>query len=165
MRRLLGLLGMAVVVGAACGGTSGATPTAETTASAEATPTPEATPSAAASPSGAVATQPSLSQSDLVYATRIRDGATLTLDLFVPAEPLGAPIVLDAHPWTVGALLRAGAIVATFDQDDHIPETFAPEELDFPADEAHAGAVLYSRHGAPIRAIAERFACAIKLIR
>ena len=99
-------------------------------------------------------------ENDLVFQTRISDGATLTIDLYFPAEPENAPIAIGGTT----ALVEEGFIVVDFDSDDHIGENPAIE-LDFPADDEHSAAIDYSSRGAPIRESAEGFACAIRLVR
>lgn len=86
-------------------------------------------------------------ESDLVYLTRIRDGATVTLDIHLPAEPRGAPLVIGADE----GLVDEGVIVVTFDDDDHLGGSDSIEEL------------LNDR--AAVRTITEQYACAIRLAR
>lgn len=105
-------------------------------------------------------------ESNLVYLTRISDGVSMTLDIHFPADPEHAPIVIEPAPTAVSALVEAGMITVTFDSDDDtdLPEDSLPE-LDFPVDDAHLAAYEYRGHGFPIRMSAERYECAIQLVR
>jgi hypothetical protein len=140
MRRsafVLTAVGM-LVAGVACGGTEdAASPTA-------------ATPMTTAAPMTAVD-----EQQEVVLESGIPFGTfgdvTLTLDLYLPADPSDAPIVID--PWYPDELAQAGAIVAVIDQS--VPDT---DEEDY--------AVRYlSDHGAHIRAKVEAYGCAVRFVR
>lgn len=87
--------------------------------------------------------------SDLVFATV--DGLTLTLDMHVPDEPAGAPIVFNG--WAIDELVEQGVIVATI--DDFEPPAWL---------EGGPGS-LGVDHGASFRAHAEINACAIHFAR
>ena len=140
MRRhvfMLTAVGM-LLAGAACGGSDDAT-----------SPT-TATPVTTVAPTTDVREQPEVVvERGIPFGTF--DDITLTLDLYLPADPGDAPIAID--PQYPNDLAQAGAIVATIDQ--FVPDT---EEDDY--------AVRYlSNHGAHIRAKAEAEACAIRFVR
>ncbi len=135
-RRLLSLVAAGLVASlAACGGSA---TTAAPPATAAPTVTPEARPQAAV-------------EKEIAFATY--KGATLTLDMYIPADPSGAPIVIE--PWedfaeriaqegAIGVLVHAGV------------------------EEAESGELAEPRlgdHGAFIRAQAEQTACAIRFAR
>jgi hypothetical protein len=91
-------------------------------------------------------------ESDLVFATRIRDGATLTLDIHLPAEPENAPIVINPIGRAVGSLIEQGVTVVTWDENDHLGEgPGGPEEI--VADSAF------------VRGMAELIGCTVRLAR
>jgi hypothetical protein len=100
-------------------------------------------------------------ENDLVFFRRVSDGATLTLDMHFPAEPENAPIVVQGEE----ALADEGMIVVTIGDDDHLGGWPPPAENPFPVDDAHEEAVAYNDRGAPIRELADRFACAIRFAR
>ena len=64
-------------------------------------------------------------ETDLAYATRISDGMTVTLDIHFPAEPEGAPIVLDGEE----SLVEHGVIVVKRHEDDPLDLAVGPEDL------------------------------------
>jgi dienelactone hydrolase len=127
-----------LVAGAACGGREEA-----------ASPT-TVTPTITATPATVVDEQPEvIVETGIPFATF--GDMTLTLDLYLPADPSDAPVAVES--WYPDELAQAGAIVATIDQ--FVPDT---DEDDY--------AVRYlSDHGAHIRAKAEAEACAISFVR
>lgn len=138
---MLVAVGLAVTL-CACGGGDAVTTTAARTTTAPPTAT-------AADQAGAV------TEMDLVYATW--EEGSLTLDMHVPAEPGGAPIVVylpgrglrNAPPWLVEGLVEEGAIV-------------------FVVRYARGGAgpeAILSDVGAYVRAMGESVACAIHFAR
>lgn len=97
-----------------------------------------------------VAAEPASSiESGLEFATL--DDLTLTLNLHIPAEHAGAPIVLT--DWMVDDLVEEGMIVVVI--DDFEP----PDELSGGPEE------MTSDHGATFRAFGEMNACAIRFAR
>lgn len=79
------------------------------------------------------------------------EDTTLTVDLYVPADPSDAPIAID--PWYADEIAEAGAIVAAVQQGVPDPEVDDVAER------------YISNHGAQIRAGAEATACAIRFAR
>jgi dienelactone hydrolase len=86
------------------------------------------------------------------YATF--NGEPMTLDLYVPADPVGAPIVIE--PWEAFAesIAQEGAFAVLSQTGIPDPEEVAGEEIPHLRD-----------HGGHIRAQAERYACAILFAR
>ncbi len=153
-RRVLALVAVGLSASlAACGGsnptgapTVAVAPTATTASTAMAAPMPTAAPTAApeAQPQAVI-------EKDLAFATY--NGVTLTLDLYIPADPDGAPIVIE--PWENFAerIAQEGAIAVIGKTGVEVPDA---------GDDAEAR---LSDHGAVIRAQAEQTACAILFAR
>ncbi len=90
-------------------------------------------------------------KSDLAYLSW--NGVALTLDLHVPGESAGAPIVISPPLSAVDGLVAEGAIVVTLDEED-----------DFGYEWPRSAEAILSDPAA-IRAWAEKNACAIHLAR
>ena len=143
MRRVLALstVGFLTMV-AACGG--GDSDVASTTAGSE----PDAAPTTTMAPTTSdVGGAEGWVETDVVYATRISDGKTALLDLYVPAEAEGAPIVIEGGE----ELVEEGMIVVK----GHETDLF---RLATGADEYVADRV-------SVRSYAELFGCEIRLAR
>jgi hypothetical protein len=114
--------------------------------------TPAQTPTPAASPSSwpTAESRPITIERGLPFATF--DDRTLTLDLWLPADPNGAPIVFD--PYYPNDIARAGAFVVSVDTG-----------VGDPPDNDDAGVRFLGDHGAFVRAQAEEIACAIRFGR
>jgi len=140
MLRVLGLLGAMVVLGAACGGSQDAGPTT-------AAPTSATTPTATAVEHAGVVVE-----RDLAYATW--NDLTLSLDLYIPADADGAPIMVE--PWEAFGekISQAGALAV-------IEQTGIPDQ----PDSADGEPPFWDDHGALIRARAEAIACKIRYAR
>ncbi len=109
-------------------------------------------PTASIAPTTTVEEQPQVViEKDLAYANY--NGVTLTLDLYIPADPDGAPIVIE--PWEDFAerIAQEGAIAVIDETGIEVP------------DAADAAEARLSDHGAVIRAQAEQTACAIRFVR
>jgi len=141
VRRALGLLAAAGLVASlvACAGSEPVV-----TPNAEVTPTPEG------SRAGSV-----IEQRDLAYAHHTFDGRAQTIDLYVPADPAGAPVVVTTDNVVVAGLVNQGVIVA------YVPDQSDPTAPDTD-DVVHD---MISDHGAHIRATDELWACAIRYAR
>jgi len=114
--------------------------------------TSTAAPTTAIAPTTTVEEQPqAVIERDVAFATY--NGVTLTLDLYIPAEPDGAPIVIE--PWENFAerIAQEGAIAVIVETGVEVPDA---------GDDAEAR---LSDHGAVIRAQAEQTACAILFAR
>lgn len=143
---------MASLAGCA-GGQSQATSTPTPGPVAEATSTPTVAMATTAAPAGTAGEQPQIVvESGLPFATY--NGTTLTLDLYVPADPAGAPIVVE--PWEAFAedIAQEGAIAV-------VERTGIPDQ----PDSADGEPPLWDDHGALIRAQAEATACKIRFAR
>ena len=106
----------------------------------------------------------SVTERDIVYGTWVEatlaEEATLTLDMRVPEEPAGAPIVVhlpgvggsDTPPKMVEGLVEEGAIVfvVQYALVGRVSSAVLPDPSD---------------HGANIRAMAESAACSIRFAR
>lgn len=70
-------------------------------------------------------------EKDVVFITRIGDGATVTLDIYFPADPVDAPIVIEPVRPAVGDLVEQGVIVVTISSDDLLGDEGpgGPEEI------------------------------------
>lgn len=70
-------------------------------------------------------------EKDVVFITRIGDGATVTLDIDFPADPVDAPIVIEPVRPAVGDLVEQGVIVVTISSDDLLGDEGpgGPEEI------------------------------------
>ncbi|MDJ0665448.1 MAG: hypothetical protein QNJ75_12925 [Acidimicrobiia bacterium] len=133
---------------------------------AEATLASSTTTTAASSTTTAVEGQIAETEGDLVYGTWVEatlaEEATLTLDMRVPDNASGAPIVVHlpglgggyatTPPKMVEGLVEGGAIVfiAEYALVDRVSSAVLPDPSD---------------HGANIRAMAESAACAIRFAR
>ena len=114
--------------------------------------TSTAAPTTSIAPTTTVEEQPqAVIERDVAFATY--NGVTLTLDLYIPAEPDGAPIVIE--PWENFAerIAQEGAIAVIVETGVEVPDA---------GDDAEAR---LSDHGAVIRAQAEQTACAILFAR
>jgi len=140
--RPLATLGLLAALAACAGSVPEVTLTPEVAPTSAFTPTAEATPTGAP---GGVATA-----SDLVFLTRIEDGAVVTLDIHFPAEPVDAPIVIEPIRSAVDDLVEQGVIVVTIDPDD------------LPGDEGPGGPeeIVAARQDPP-----ESLECAIRFAR
>ena len=133
------LILIAGLIAVSCGGDS--SDTTQSAAAGTSSTTTTLAPTTTVDPAG------SFTESDLVYVTRLEDGATATLDIHLPAESRGAPLVIGADE----SLVAEGVIVVTFDDDDHLGGTDSIEEL------------LGDRSA--VRTITEQYACAVRLAR
>jgi hypothetical protein len=115
---------------------------------------PAVTPNAEATPTPEESRAGALIERDLVYAHPTWDGEAQTLDLYVPPDPAGAPVVITTDSSVWPGLVKEGVIVA------HIlnMETNSPDTDDVVKD-------MLSDHGAHIRATDELWACAIHYAR
>lgn len=70
-------------------------------------------------------------EKDIVFITRLGDGATVTLDIYFPADPVDAPIVIEPVRPAVGDLVEQGVIVVTIGSDDLLGDEGpgGPEEI------------------------------------
>ncbi len=149
LRRLFLLsLAAALVAGACTQGDDAAT--GETTSTAAAVATTKATPTTVASSTAVDGQSGVVVEKDLVFGSY--NGVAMTLDLYLPAEPSGAPIVVE--PPFPDDLAEAGAIVVG-----------NVEGVGDPPDADDEGAGFLGDHGAHIRAQAEATACAIRFAR
>ena len=97
-----------------------------------------------------------VTKKDLMYATW--EEGPLTLDMYAPAEPAGAPVVIflpggglpNAPSWLVEGLVEEAAFVAVV--------RFARNRVGSPE-------AILSDHGAYVRAMGESVACAIHFAR
>jgi hypothetical protein len=150
MTRILSVLAGVVLLTAlaACAGNEpAATPTPEAAPTAAIAPTPAATPTAATE------TQPGATvERGLEYALATFNGyqESLRLDMYVPADPAGAPIVITDMSEIVDELAQAGVIVVWFDAGAYPWDT---EES------------ILEGHGIVVRENAEEYACAMHLAR
>jgi predicted esterase len=116
-------------------------------------PTTAPTPSSVATPTATAGEQPEVVlESGLAFATW--NNLTLTLDLYTPADPVGAPIVVE--PWEAFGhdIAEAGAFAV-------IERTGIPDQ----PDSADGEPPFWDDHGALIRAHAEAIACKIRYAR
>lgn len=156
MMRLLIPLATVVLLAslAACAGSQPqATSTPTLVRAGEATSTPAIAPATTAAPAATTEEQPQVVvETELPFATY--NDTTLTLDLYVPADPAGAPIVIE--PWERFAyrIAQEGAIAV-------IERTGIPDGPDTGDGEPP----LWNDHGALIRAQAEATACKIGFAR
>ncbi len=85
------------------------------------------------------------------YEYAYSDGEWLSAYVHMPAEATGAPIVITGSPEIVEGLVDEGIIVVE-------------PVIEDPYDSGEPGELL-NEHGAPIRAMAEQYACAIRFAR
>jgi len=154
-RRLVPMatIGLLASLAACAGGEPPATLTPTLAPAGEATSTPTVASSATAAP---VATADEdagvVVERGVAFATY--NDVTLTLDLYVPADPKGAPIVVE--PWEAfGDNISEAGAFAVIEQQG-IPD---------PDDSADGEPPLWDEHGALIRAYAEATACKIRYAR
>jgi predicted esterase/predicted small lipoprotein YifL len=116
-------------------------------------PTTAPTPSSVATPTATAGEQPEVVlERDLAFATW--NDLTLTLDLYAPADPVGAPIVVEPGEAFGHDIAEAGAFAV-------IERTGIPDQ----PDSADGEPPFWDDHGALIRAHAEATACKIRYAR
>lgn len=111
-----------------------------------ATPTPEATPTTAAETQPGATVEHNLQYAQVTWT----EAAPLTLDVYIPADPAGAPIVITGMRELADDLTRAGAIVVYFDPGHYPWDTEA---------------AILGGHGIVIRENAEEYACVMHFAR
>lgn len=147
---MLRVLSLTVVIAVVLVGCSSGDSSNEATTTPAAVTTTEATPTTAASSTAVDGQSGVVVEKGLVFGSY--NGVAMTLDLYLPAEPSSAPIVVE--PPLPGDVAEVGAIVIGNVEAIGDPPEAEDEGMRFLAD-----------HGQHIRAQAEATACAIRVAR